>query len=260
MRLRRRPTPFIVLTHSRNGSAWLIDTLSSHPAIAAHGELFHPREDGTPTYGTGDTPYFRTYIGSARGKTRAARLYYLVRYLSKVYAGGDGVRAAGFKLQYAHAWMYRGMWQYFAARRVRVVHLIRTNSLDALLSYQAAKQRSQFHPRRGETIPAATLWVEPEGLQKKLEEREQAVAWARSNVERFRLPRVEVVYEELVRCRDETLSGILQFLGLDPDVAQLDSDFVRINAGSKTELIENLEEVRARLAATRFEWMLRDSR
>jgi LPS sulfotransferase NodH len=243
----RAPTPFIVFTNSRSGSAWLIDTLASHPAIAAHGELFHPNERGVPTYGTADVPYFQTYLESTRGRLRPARLYHLSRYLSKLYSGGGhGLGAVGFKLQYVQAWAHPGMWQYFALRRVRVVHLSRANMLDALLSYQSAKVRRQFHPRRGEPIPDVTMRVEADDLYARLEEREQKLSRA-------------VVYEDLVRSRAEMLSRVLGFLGVEPDPRALDSAFVRINTRPKAELVENLDELRTQLAGTRFEWMLGDA-
>jgi LPS sulfotransferase NodH len=256
---RRAPTPFIVFTNSRSGSAWLIDTLASHPAIAAHGELFHPNERGMPTYGTADVPYFQTYLDSTRGWGRPAQLYRLFRYLSTLYSGGHGLEAVGFKLQYVQAWAHPGMWQYFALRRVRVVHLSRANMLDALLSYQSAKIRRQFHPRRGEPIPEVTMRVVADDLYARLEEREQRLSRSRSRVERFRLPNLEVVYEELVQRRAETLSQILGFLGIDPDPRPLDSAFVRINTRPKADLVENLGELHTRLAGTRFEWMLGDT-
>lgn len=257
----RAPTPFIVFTNSRSGSAWLIDTLASHPAIAAHGELFHPNERGVPTYGTADVPYFQTYLeSSTRGRRRPAQVYHLSRYLSKLYSGGGhGLGAVGFKLQYVQASAHPGMWQYFALRRVRVVHLSRANMLDALLSYQSAKVRRQFHPRRGEAIPDVTMRVEADDLYARLEEREQRLSRSRGRVERFRLPNLEVVYEDLVRRRAETLSRVLGFLGIEPDPRPLDSAFVRINTRPRAELVENLDELRTQLAGTRFEWMLGDA-
>ena len=256
---RGAPTPFIVFTNSRSGSAWLIDTLASHPAIAAHGELFHPNERGVPTYGTADVPYFQTYLESARGRGRPAQVYHLFRYLSKLYSGGHRLGAVGFKLQYVQAWAHPGMWQYFALKRVRVVHLSRANMLDALLSYQSAKVRRQFHPRRGESIPEVTMRVKADDLYARLEEREQRLSRSRSRVERFRLANLEVVYEDLVGSRAEMLSRVLGFLGIEPDPRPLDSAFVRINTRPKAELVENLDELRTQLAGTRFEWMLGDA-
>ncbi len=70
---------------------------------------------------------------------------------------------------------------------------------------------------------------------------------------------LEVVYEDLVQRRAETLLLVLGFLGIDPDPRPLDSAFVRINTRPKAELVENLDELHTRLAGTRFAWMLGDT-
>jgi len=60
--------------------------------------------------------------------------------------------------------------------------------------------------------------------------------------------------------RDETFERVLRFLGVDPDVGTLDSDFVRVGTGRALESVENGDEVRGALAGTRFEWMLDGAR
>jgi hypothetical protein len=81
------------------------------------------------------------------------------------------------------------------------------------------------------------------------------VSRARVWLERYRLPRLEISYEELVGRHDETLSAICDFLGVEADV-RLDSVYVPIRKGPKLDLVENVDEVRAALAGTRFDWML----
>lgn len=250
-----RTTPFIVLTNSRSGSAWLIDTLASHPTVSAHGELFHPHEHGVPTYGSADVPFFQTYLWACGAGARVTRPYHVARYLRKVFAHRPGQEAAGFKLQYAQAWAQPGLWPYLAFRRARVVHLVRENALDAVVSYATAKARGQFHPRRGDDVASATVTLDPEEVVERLEERELRLARGRTTVARFRLPALEVVYEELARGRDHVLARILEFLGARADVS-LDSAFVRVNTHPSIESVENAGELRERLAATRFEWML----
>jgi hypothetical protein len=85
---------------------------------------------------------------------------------------------------------------------------------------------------------------------------ELAVSRARSRLERLRLPRLEVSYEELAGRREETLARVLGFLGVEPRVDLLDSSLVRASPSSHLELVENADEVRAVLTGTRFEWML----
>jgi len=254
----RLAAPFVVYTFPRSGSAWLMDTLNSHPEVAACGELFR-EEGGMPDYGRDDIPYFRSYLEGRPGGGRAARLR-RVAYLRLVYRGRPGVRAAGFKLMYAQVGRNPGLFQYFALRRVRAVHLVRANLLDAVISYEVGKKTGIFHPRRGDVVPKAAVSLDPLALRARLEDMEWAIARGRSRLERYRLPRLDVAYEELVGRRDETLERVLRFLGVEPDVGTLDSELVRIGIGRALELVENADEVRAVLAGTRFEWMLDGNR
>ena len=252
------PAPFVVFTSPRSGSAWLMDTLNGHPEVVACAELFRD-EGGVPDYGRDDIPYFRTYLESRPGGGRPERLQRFA-FLGLVYRDRPGVRAAGFKLMYGQVGRNPGLFQYFALRRVRAIHLVRANLLDAAISYEVAKATGIFHPRRGDVVPQVAVALDASALRTRLEDMEWAIARGRSRLERFRLPRIDVAYEELVGRRDETFECLLRFLGVEPDVGTLDSDFVRVGTGRALESVENGDEVRGALAGTRFEWMLDGSR
>ena len=179
-----------------------------------------------------------------------------MRYLNTLFFRHDGVRTVGFKLMYRHAQSHRGLFPYFAARRVRVLHLVRANLLDAVISYEVAKATGSFHPRRGEPLRPGPVIVDAVRLRQRLEHQEQAISWGRMQNERYRLPRLEIAHEELVGRREETLGRVLDFLGVaQPDVP-LDSSLVPVTLGRTLEFVENVDEIRAALAGTRFEWML----
>jgi LPS sulfotransferase NodH len=253
----RGPTPFVVLTFPRTGSAWLIETLDSHAEIAAYPELFLPGGDVARYASTNVTP-FDTVLAALPRWRRRGLLLHRIAYLRRLYADRPGAGAVGFKLMYAQAAAQKGLLHYFALRRVRVVHLIRANLLDAVVSYQVAKATGVFHPRRGEVVPSVSVSLDAERLRGRLEELDLSVSRARGWIERYRLPRVEVAYEELVQRRGETLERVLRFLGVDPRVDALGSSFLPTGAGPRAELVENFGAVRDALAGTRFEWMLHE--
>jgi len=194
--MRRAPVAFVVLTSPRSGSGWLIDTLSSHPAVVAYAELFHLDRRTAPEYGASDVPNFEAHLASASvpSWTRRARLFHRAAFLRRVYAARPGAHAV----------------------------------------------------------------VDAERLLSRLVQDELAVSRARRQLERLRLPRLEVSYEKLVGRREETLARVLGFPGVEPEprVDLLDSSLVRASTSSHLELVENADEVRAVLAGTRFEWML----
>jgi hypothetical protein len=229
--------------------------LNSHPAIVAHAELFHVERRTAPDYGARDLPYFETYLTSAASWTRRLRMAHQVAYLTRLYAGRPGVWAAGFKLTYVQAKANPALPLLLSLRRVRVVHLIRANLLAALISWKVARETGIYHVRRQPEHRGLVL-VDPERLRSELEEQELAIEGARLGLERLRLPRLEISYEELVGRKEETFARVLRFIDVEPQVELLDSLLQRTRAGPPLDHLENADEVRAALAGTRFEWML----
>jgi len=128
-----RATPFVILTAPRSGSAWLVDGLNNHPRVAAYGELFVPETRGREgAYGRQDVPLFTNYVGNGSGRfSRLGLLRKRVAYLNGLYGRSD-TDCVGFKLVYSHATLNPGVLTYLSIRRVKVVHLIRSNVLDSV--------------------------------------------------------------------------------------------------------------------------------
>ena len=135
-------TRFIVLGDARTGSNMLVDGLNSHPQIVCFREILNYLQDsvdyGVAGYDDHDPDWF------------AARKSDPARFLrERIFSGhAAGVRAAGFKLHYAHIWgfepEYEGLFQRVldALTRdvdLRVVHLQRRNQLRSLLSLRLAQ-------------------------------------------------------------------------------------------------------------------------
>ncbi len=93
-------------------------------------------------------------------------------------------------------------------------------------------------------------------LRLRLEHQEQAISWGRTQLERLRLPRLEIAHEELVGRNEETVGRVLDFLGVSHPETPLHSDLVPVTLGRSLDFVENADDVRAALAGTRFEWML----
>lgn len=252
-----RPLPFVVLAKTRSGSKWLIELLDSHEELAVYGEMLGG--DQVPAdYGATGYPRFSSHLGLRGARRRLPSAYVRVAYLHGLFASQPEVKAVGLKLVYGH--LGRDLLTYFAARRVRILHLVRSNVLDTLLSYELAKARGLFATREGDEVPPAKVTLDPWTLRKWLEEHEFQIACGRSTILRYRLPWLEVSYEELVGRRDETLAGICRYLGVRPAVAELRSTFAPVDDVPRQDAISNLDEVSAALAGSRFEWMLREPR
>jgi LPS sulfotransferase NodH len=247
-------TNFVVLTTQRSGSTWVVDMLTSHPRVVAYSELFMHGGEGTPRWGgEKDLPYWQTY---SRGKSRLARPYSLWKYLGHAFHERPGIDAIGFKLMYSQLTrISRPLMPALWLKRVRIIHLVRQNALDVVLSKEAgAARQGRLHARDGEAVETVRLRLETDDLLRRMTLHERAIAGARVRFKRVGLPYAEVVYEDLAR--DETgFARLFEFLGVEP--APVTSALQKLNPTAHEELIENYGEVREALADTEFAGHLR---
>jgi LPS sulfotransferase NodH len=244
-------TRFVLLSTQRTGSTWAIDMLNSHPHVVAYAELFMHDGIGRPKWaGETDLVFWRTFLREhGQPGNRLRRTALLWQYLDRVYAGRPGVDAAGFKLMYSQLDVSRPLVPALALRRVRVIHLVRRNVLDVLVSLHAIGARGALHARGA--VPPVRVRVPTGDLVQRIEEHERAVDTARTRFAKLRLPWREVAYEELVAAPAEQFGALFEFLGTDPDAVP-SSPLTKLNPLAHEELIENYDEVRDALAGTPY--------
>jgi hypothetical protein len=234
-----------------------MDILDSHPAVLGYGELFLPDKEGRPPFGAQDQPYFSSYLAE-RGTIPRLRLASVrAGYLDAVYAPRDDVEAIGFKLMYAQARLQPGLVAYFVRRRVRIVHLVRRNTLDIVLSSAAAEKRNTYHARAGDTVEETTIELDPSRLVADLTDKERKTRWVRAILSRLGVPYLEVFYEDLA-ADPESYAGLFRFLAVDPSGHVLRSPLKKLNRAPREQLIANYELVERALAGTRFAALLRE--
>ena len=250
-------TRFIVLSTQRSGSTWVVDMLSSHPRVVAYSELFMHGGEGTPRWGpVQDLPYWQTYIREQRGG-RLARPVQLWRYLGRAFEERPGVDAVGFKLMYSQLIsiakpLMPALW----LKRVRIIHLMRRNALDVVLSKKAGQaRRGVLHAREGQPVEAVRVKLSTEDLLERMTAHERQIEGARVRFKRVGIPYQEVVYEDLVADEKGGFASLFEFLGVEP--APVSSSLQKINPTVHEELIENYGEVRAALEGTKFAGQLR---
>jgi LPS sulfotransferase NodH len=250
------PTRFVILATQRTGSTWLADMLDSHPRIESYEELFLPAKDRRRTWGRSEWEFFHAYYARRAGRRwPAARAVYGMRYLEELYAPRPATEAVGMKLMYSQLKADPWLLAYLVLRRVRVLHLVRTNLLDVVISQETAKARRQYHAVASDAVEQPAVYLNPEQLGPDLESLQRSIDRIRLLLRGLPVPSIEISYEDLTR--DENAVGAaLRFL----DVAQepLASRFVKLNRRPRQELIANYGEVEAVLSGTRFERFLAD--
>ena len=252
-------TRFVLLAKQRSGSTWVADLLNSHPSVLTFAELFQHDSWGSPQIG-GETsvPFWNSWR-ALHGRPSGRRELFLryQQYLNEVvFAPRENVQAIGFKLMYNQLSSAFALPAYLRENDVRVVHLVRRNLLDCILSVEAVARRSVSLAAEGASVPTVTFDLETHSLIERLEDRESEVEAAQRFVEQFGVPSCEIEYESLQN-DVQALSGVTRFLGLAYRDHHFSSGMKKLNPRSQRQILSNFDEVQSVLAGTRFESMLR---
>lgn len=248
--------PFVLLSRQRSGSTWLMDLLDSHPAMRVYDELFHAGGHGHPRVGRNrDILCWKSYAALHRPGSRLEKLRLYFQYLDReVYSQNTWV--AGFKLMYNQAATELAVLAYLSLHNVSILHLIRRNFLDAVLSEETLAARGVFHAEVGARLRQLRVELDTCTLLDRLEEREAEVHNATRFFAAAGLPYHEVFYEDLLTDLHQAIRPVLRFLHVRED-AHLTSSLAKINPTDHRQLLSNYEQVRTTLAGTRFAGLLR---
>src|SRR5919106_1615919 len=185
---------FVVLTTNRSGSEWMMSTLNNFQDVFAHSELFLPRPQVSEGKWNSDFAYPRFIESKVKGI--ALRPFSVFSYLNTFYGMPGKV---GFKLMYKQLGLYPEILVYLIKHRVRVIHLIRQNHLDVMLSYAVKAKIGRSHLLVGQsTSGELRVELDTRNLVWKLAWLQEQQNIARKLLRWFRLPHLEVVYEDLV--------------------------------------------------------------
>ena len=243
-------TSFIVLTTNRSGSEWVISTMNSLPNVSAEGELFLPRKRKP---GRWDSEFGRPRFIEARRRGLPFRPFSVFSYLDDLYSQ---IGKVGFKLMYAQLGLYPEILPYLLRHRVHVIHLVRRNYLDVLLSYAVKAKLGKAHLLSGQSAPdKLQVELETNTLVEKLDRLEKYHNLARRLLKWTRLPSMEIAYEDLLRDQNN-FQRIWEFLSIPLEERSPKSTLVKIRKGGHREVIVNYDEVKQSLANTKFAEML----
>lgn len=252
-------TKFVLLSTQRSGTSWLIERLAKHPRVGGYGELLlHARGySGLPT-GAEDRPYFTTFLEERGARDGILdRHRYLNEFLDYIYTPRRDLQAIGFKVMYHQALRYPQILAYFRRRRVAVIHLVRTNLLDVLLSREAMKTRRFVHARSESEREDVKVELDVARLPAELRRLEAEQRIASFIIGALGTPLHNVSYEQL-RVDDRALHRTLMFLGVtDGFEHDLASVMVKLAPSSHREGIANFDDVADALGGSRFAYLLR---
>lgn len=242
---------FVVFTTNRSGSTWLMSTLNSLPGVTAQGELFLRRARVSER--RWDSDFARPRFIETKSEGLPFRPFSVFSYLNALYRTPGTV---GFKLMYAQLGYYPEILAYLIRHRMRVVHLVRRNHLDVVLSYAVKAKIGQAHLLLGQSAPDdMRVELDTENLIRRLAWLQKKQSIARKLLSGCRSPHLEVAYEDLLRDQAH-FRRIWDFLSVKPEEPMPQSTLVKIRRGGHRDAISNYDEVKKVLAHSNFAGLL----
>lgn len=242
--------PFLVLTSQRTGSGWLMDRINNVPGAQGHMELFYHDVRRKPAM-AGCNDYLRfVELRSELGRRPRA----VFTYLDRLYARPGAV---GFKLMYSQLREYPEILAYLAWRRFRIVHLVRQNHLDVVISEALARVTGTAHVTVDDGAPAPVVVdLDPATIVRR-------VRWLESKQRTMRMlarilpcPVHEVTYEALCE-NDATFAAVVRFIGLDyADATRPASRLVKRQRLPQAQVVRNFDEVAGALTQAGYQRLL----
>jgi LPS sulfotransferase NodH len=239
---------FIVLSTQRSGSTFLTTLLNNHPEVECYGEMFMKNNTRKIAYNAYRTDSFQrkfSYIFQRKKLTYS--------YLENFYSNIQNAKAAGFKLMYRQIKRYPEIITWSNTHNVKIIHLIRANTLKMIVSREIAQARGIYHSTKALEVIKVFLGLRE--LKIKLKKANQLVEkyrgiFANNNY-------LELTYESLLAEQDQQIQKLLDFLEIH-NVVTLTSHLAKINPDSLEDLIENYQEVAQSFKGTAFEHYLND--
>lgn len=207
--------PFIILAFQRTGSSFLSNLLQSHPDIVCFSEVFHPEHCAF------DYPFYPDTLHPEilRFRKEDPRQF-LKTWIFRAY--GENVCAAGLKIHYPQ-WedtqFKPAMKEIAAISSLKIIHLVRENYLDILVSHRMAQKSGKWwksiselqsmNPDHSYSSPPITIDLrEAEAFFTMYEEKMRDFRCTFRHREVF-----EISYESLCGQFDQGCTNLLEFLG-----------------------------------------------
>ena len=256
----------MLLASYRSGSTWFMDVLNHIEGTAAFSELFSApaAKSGTQTLDSGQSAQTTRYLDRSirsyphyyqqEGGGSRIRPFSITTYLNSFFEQEGTV---GFKLMYTQLARHPEIWTYVMRHRIRVVHLVRANHLDVIISREMRKATKTTHRVAGSSAAKPTqITLEPVTTVKRMRSLQRNNDLARKLIRVSRVKSLEVIYEELAHdfaCFDP----LWPFLQIADHPTAPESKLVKLVRAGYPEIISNYDEVQRALQETEFADLLK---
>jgi LPS sulfotransferase NodH len=245
---------FIILSTQRTGSSWLLDLLAKLEGCECHGELLLPEPVETePIAGSSD---YRRYIEVRYSHWLGVRPLSLFSYLNDLYERKGSI---GFNVMYSQLRKHPEILVYLSTKWIRVVHLVRENLLDTVISSKLAAKSGRSHDAvDGESTEDSRVHLDPIETIEYIRRLERKVDLMARILGAGRLRRTLCLYEDLVR-NPETFRCLAEFLLLPGYREMPKSSLVKRQRRPHEESIRNYGEIEKVLTKNGYARFLGDA-
>lgn len=239
---------FCIVTTARSGSGWLYTLLDSHPQIKAFAEPFIWRKY-RPYWTDEEFPSYYNYKNNTPKKSP----WTLFKYLDilDTYKVEKDFDIIGFKVMYYQIIENPELLIKIILDRYKIVHLVRQNNLDILISRAALQQNGLAHSTKT-TKKTTRVVLNTSSLINDLSRLDRNYKIMRMVLKLMPLSVMEIKYESLLKNRDQVLSLLADFLEVDSTSITFHSEFKRTNSGGYEDKIVNYDQVVAILEGSKY--------
>ncbi len=226
--------PYVILFIERDGSTYMISLLTAHPQVQSVYERF---------------AVLKQKGASGNEQIDWARKFFTPSLINRY-------KAVGFKTKLVDVLDKNAFVKLLIEKKARIIQMQRRNQVKAVVSRINAKR---LHDVTGnwnlydekERLPA--FEIDPELFHQYLLERIQADEELINFTKELKLPTLKIVYEDLLINRDEVLSFVFDFLGVDSFPVQ--GKTLKNTSDDLREVVLNFEQLRSKYRGTPFEHM-----
>ena len=255
---------FLLLAAFRSGSTWLVDILNHLQGTAAYGELFAipekkaGTEELTRAQSQKTTRYLEKTIRAyplyyRETRQRRIRPFSTFSYLRSFYRQ-DGT--TGFKLMYTQLAQHPEIWAYVRLYGISVIHLVRQNHLDVIISREMRKATRTTHRVVGaEQVAPVQITLNTDTLISQMKSLQHNIDMARRLIKLSGVRSLELIYEEIARDHSK-FKPLWSFLEINAQNREPRSQLEKIVKAGYAQTIANYNEVCDTLDNTEFAYVI----
>lgn len=255
---------FCILTTQRSGSTWFSELLNNHEDICMLQELFlrkKTRRKGVYSKNPREWPgapkekfaHYRNFIDRPESGVRPISTFRYLNEFGECFS--NKYYSVGFKLMYNQLVKQPEVLLKLAVDNYKIIHLIRSNYLDVLISKTRLKKGGSSHAKS--KLDMEPVILETSSLLRNISIQRNLNLFFSAALKLFPNPTLEVSYCDLKNNRKGTLESVEDFLGVRRmNFSSYESRLHKMGEGTYKEKIMNYKQVEEVLSGTKYESLL----